>query len=159
MHRPPAVSRRVERSRWHLGAIVVLWVLGASVLAAFAVSQTMRPLHLLLGFVLAGAGLSALSAWWRAPSGLLQWDGQSWHWSGFEDDPVVQLRPVFDCQFLVLVKLRSESGSVVWLWLSAVASHAAWLALRRAVFGAPRQSDSSPSGEPWFSEPLDGGRL
>lgn len=142
MHQPPAVSHLVLRSRWHLRVIATLSALGLVTALGFFLSQSGSWAAVLLVLVSLFTPIPALLAWRKAPTGLLQWDGQYWYWAGFGEAQACQLSPVFDLQSVMLVCVRDEGGAKVWLWLEAVASGGKWMALRRAVFGSQRFQDA-----------------
>lgn len=94
-------------------------------------------LFLLLYLMTAGL---ALRQWYRAPCGLLQWDGRAWHWSAWPA-AAGPLQVRLDGQSWLLVSLRDNAGRTLWLWLERRTDAAAWSALRRAAF-APLRSGS-----------------
>lgn len=157
MHRPPAVSIRVGRSRWHamvLASAVLLAVISLCVLAWNAGPEF--PQWAVWGqsiFVLATA-TCAVVAWLRAPIGILQWDGEHWLWRGSEEASLSNLRLVFDFQRWILVSIQSAGAAPLYLWLEQTHETSAqtWLALRRALVhstlpGVLSQSSSSgPEG-------------
>jgi len=88
-------------------------------------------------FVLLATGF-AMDAWVRAPVGYLRWDGNGWHWSGFECNDPCALRLQMDFQSVLIVSLHPIGGPARWLWLEAVPGSTDWLPLRRAVVGSQR---------------------
>jgi len=92
----------------------------------------------------------ALTGWARSATGTLQWDGQHWLWTGFDDTPVRQTLSILDFQGLVLLKVTSEMGEVAWLWLQGRMNDAHWLAVRRAVVAsqALQVQQAAPLHEP-----------
>ncbi|MDR7306418.1 hypothetical protein [Rhodoferax saidenbachensis] len=135
MYRPPAVSYSVVRSRWHARTLGVLWALGAVLVQAtlWRYDYSMTAM-VAMEFSCLAAGLWAVWAWRTAPQGLLRWDGDCWHWSGYAEMPVRQVTVHFDFQAVVLVSVQGLGRVRVWLWLdSASVTHARWLALRRAL--------------------------
>jgi toxin CptA len=133
MHRPPAVTHSVDRSRWHLRLVLSILVLGALV-CALLFDTLPGPMERLLCLLVPGVAMCiALSDWLRAAKGLLQWDGLQWLWSGFGDRPVRSLTLILDFQRVMLVKVRAEDGGSAWLWLETADMNRHWLALRRAI--------------------------
>lgn len=133
MHRPPAVSLQVVRSRWHLGFILIISMLGVLSLAFWALVQHSNVVRF-LAFALVGIALAmALRAWWSTPTGRLGWDGESWFWSGFGDVALNRLSVVIDLQWVALVRISGEAGQSTWLWLETRRFDARWLAVRRAL--------------------------
>lgn len=137
MHRPPAVSFPVGRSRWHatvlFACVLLAW------LSLFSLARTVGtefPAWALAAQVLLIllTGLGAAMAWRRSPVGTLRWDGEQWLWVASQDHPVAGLRMVFDFQRLVLVSVRRVGQSRLWLWLEpGNGTPHGWLALRRAL--------------------------
>jgi hypothetical protein len=146
MHRPPAVSYSVVRSRRHGVSLFLIWAVGA-LLTQVLFWQNYSPVSLLaLEVVCLLSGIWAVMSWRNAPIGLLQWDGDRWHWSGFGEQLVHRTTVHFDLQGVVVVSLhcRARSGPV-WLWLeSAGRPQTTWFALRRALVA----SYNRPAHEP-----------
>jgi hypothetical protein len=82
--------------------------------------------------------LTALRDWHKSPTGTLQWDGAHWHWRGHADQAPCLLTLHMDWQTVVLVSLRSEDTSTVWLWLESADDALRWKALRRAIVSSRR---------------------
>lgn len=135
MHRPPAASHSVQRSRWHGVGIVSICLIAVGAVAGFwqSAADIFPKCTVLACLVLSGAW--AAKDWVYAEQGLLRWDGQQWLWSGFGDVPVQKLFVVLDFQRLILVKLHADHLGVRWLWLEAPRRNRQWLAMRRAVVG------------------------
>jgi toxin CptA len=154
MHRPPAVSFSVVRSQWHLRLLAIVWLLGLSAAWTFAENQALSGVVAVSLSVLA-AGLIALFGWRNASVGTLRWDGQDWHWSGFDEDALCQLVLQLDFQKLLLVSVTDKTKNrVVRLWLEAVPGDIRWISLRRAVMDSRRSSNAESAA----SRPLaDGG--
>jgi hypothetical protein len=140
MHQPPAASYGVQRSRWHLICIVVIWLVGAAACAEFWQSTADISLKSTVLGLLVFSLAWAVKDWFYTERGLLRWDGQQWFWSGFGDFPVQRLHIVLDFQSLILVELRADSWGVRWLWLEAPGRNRQWLALRRAMVGTVARS-------------------
>jgi hypothetical protein len=140
MHQPPAASYGVQRSRWHLICIVVIWLVGAAACAEFWQSTADISLKSTVLGLLVLSLAWAVKDWFYTERGLLRWDGQQWFWSGFGDFPVQRLHIVLDFQNLILVELRADSWGVRWLWLEAPGQNRQWLALRRAMVGTVARS-------------------
>ncbi|MEY4345621.1 MAG: hypothetical protein RL032_1453 [Pseudomonadota bacterium] len=140
MHQPPAASYGVQRSRWHLICIVVIWLVGAAACAEFWQSTADISLKSTVLGLLVLSLAWAVKDWFYTERGLLRWDGQQWFWSGFGDFPVQRLHIVLDFQSLILVELRADSWGVRWLWLEAPGQNRQWLALRRAMVGTVARS-------------------
>jgi hypothetical protein len=155
MHRPPAVSYSVVRSRWHGRILLALWGLGA-VLAQLALwwYAYSALASAILECACIGAGVCALWAWRAAPTGLLRWDGEHWQWSGLAGEPVRRLTVHFDFQALVLVSVQGPGSERVWLWLErASVSRTQWLALRRALVASRKPPQPALQAVPYEQLP------
>ncbi len=137
MHRPPAFSFPVGRSRWH--ATVLAACMSLALLSLFPLAwaaDTEFPAWAVWGQALLVllAGIGAAVVWRRSPVGRLRWDGEHWLWVVSQDHAVSGLRMVFDFQWLVLVSLQRAGQPLLWLWLEPVhGTPHNWLALRRAL--------------------------
>lgn len=138
MHRAPAVSVSVTKSRWHVVFIAALSILAVLPLAVLLFVQPQAPLRVFaMALVWLGCVIIPLVRWTKSPMGLLRWDSRAWHWSGFGDNSVCRLAVCMDWQRLVLVVLRCDAHPPVWLWLGACQDSMQWNALRRAIMTAP----------------------
>ncbi len=125
---------------WLVAAGVTVWWWRASALADW------RPLLgcaalLIVAWVMA-------TGWRRAPVGLLQWDGQRWHWESLVYRSGTSLEPpavVLDLQFALLLRLDNQAGAGWWLWAERSASPPRWFDLRRAVYAKHRPVTSQDS--------------
>jgi hypothetical protein len=151
MHRPPAVSFQVGRSRWHARVLSAGVLLAAASLCALAWGSAAEFPAWAAGvqaLLVLGTAASAAWAWRRSPVGALRWDGEHWLWGASEDTPPVSgLRMVFDFQRLVLVSVQCTGASPLFLWLEPVRGvppHV-WLALRRALVHSTEQGARAPS--------------
>lgn len=141
MHRAPAVSCLVTRSRWHLRVVIFLWLLGLSMSLALVHGQSSWVLKAFVFAALLGAGLLSWRGWQRSPAGCLRWDGQRWQWSGLKDSGQCHLDVLLDFQSVLLVRLRGDASPPVWLWLEQPEpAGVQWRALRRALVGRQRSS-------------------
>ena len=141
MHRAPAVRFSVTQSRWHLRAIIAVGLLALACAVFFVSAQSaldwrVAALGGLIPLVLA----YALHDWRHAARGILDWDGQQWHWSGFSAAQTCQLSLRMDFQSLALVAIFSEPRKPVYLWLEAAMDPAHWRALRRAIVSSQRMA-------------------
>jgi hypothetical protein len=118
-----------------LRAIIVLYLLGCFASFLFIQSQARVEWWVLTLACLTLAGVSALVAWWNTRSGLLRWDGQCWHWSGFLDASPCGVDVLFDFQKVMLIRISNTCEQHTWLWLDSEAANTQWIALRRAVVG------------------------
>lgn len=143
MHRAPAVSYLVARSRWHRRAVIFLWLLGFAMSLAWVHGQSNWAREVLVFATLFLAGVLSWRGWQQSPTGCLQWDGQHWHWSGLEDPGQCRLNVLLDFQSVLLVCVRGNTNRPVWLWLEqSEPVGAQWRALRRALVARQR----SPGG-------------
>lgn len=135
MHSAPAVSYPVGRSRLQ-GWLVLGLGLGASVTGGYWLQQVDAVgwrQGLFAGVLLGACGAAAL-AWRRSVQGILQWDGQAWHWTGADASIPVRLTVHLDGQFVLLLSVRPDTGRRRWLWPERRVDVVRWNALRRAVF-------------------------
>lgn len=156
MHRPPALSFQVGRSRWHARALLAAMALVFITWCVMALSPRAE-------FPAWGPGLQALLllltaayaawAWRRSPVGTLRWDGERWFWVSSQELPIVDIHIVFDFQRLVLVSLSGINRSSLFLWLEPADGMPllAWHALRRAlvhtaVYGVGPTPSTGPEG-------------
>lgn len=151
MHRPPAVSFQVGRSRWHarlLSAGVLLAVISLCALAWSSAAEFPAWAVWVQALLILLTTASAVWAWHRSPVGTLRWDGEHWLWGTSQEAPPVSgLRIVFDFQRLVLVSLQCTGTYPQLLWLEPVrgAPPHAWLALRRALVHSTVHGAQAPS--------------
>lgn len=146
MHRPPAVSHGVDRSRWHAGLIAALATLCVVSCAVLGTTLSSHATQLAIGSITGVAIALAFSNWKNTSTGRLQWDGQHWRWSGFGEIGVREVRLVLDFQRVLLVRVCGEDGTCVWLWLETRSADRHWLSLRRAIVAGLPQVVAS--GEP-----------
>ncbi len=139
MHRAPAVSFSVGRSRWHLGCVGLLCAASLITALVFVLNASIWDWRCVavLGAALL-APILAVRGWQRSPSGQLRWDGQQWHWSGFATTQACRLSLLVDLQRVVLVRLSGEDHPSVWLWLEAAPGSIHWMPLRRAIVSSLR---------------------
>lgn len=154
MHSAPAVSYPVGRSRfqaWLLG----LTASGGAVTGVFwhHTADLGGWRSWLFAMTLLGACTVAARAWRHAPQGRLRWDGQAWRWTGVNAStcgvPTVHL----DLQFCLVLSLRLDTGTRLWLWPERTREVALWNALRRALFSSgvssqPRDAGADADGIP-----------
>lgn len=138
MHRPPAVTHHVDRSRGCAVLFAALSLMGIAANAWLISSFATVAQGLLCSSVTFAAVGLAFWSWKTSPIGRLQWDGQHWHWSEFLDVPVQRVTLVLDFQRLILVKILNGRGLTRWVWLESRSPDAHWLAVRRAVVASGR---------------------
>lgn len=137
MHHPPAVTVVVSPSRW-AGRLVLAIGLLCSVQTALFFSRNTwggwQSQGMLAGCLLA---LGLLLVFLRRPdTGELQWNGETWQWSGFSANGLCTLQLHLDFQTLMLVSVRQPTNTTAWLWLERSQMPLQWLAVRRAVVHA-----------------------
>jgi hypothetical protein len=152
MHSAPAVGFQTGRSRWHLGAVVLVSVLGFLSWTAFTTTQAQLVSIVVFVCLLFSSGLAIL-AWRNSPQGLLQWDGQHWSWSLAGDPEPCSLRLVLDFQTVLLVGVKTNRHQSEWLWLEPKSDDSKWVSLRRAVIARHKPS----RGKPGLNSPLGDG--
>jgi hypothetical protein len=140
MHRAPAASFTVQRSRWHLRVIFILWGVSGGALLLLCLHQP-DLVALAAAFALwLALGAFAFRAWQKSPMGRLQWDGEVWHW--VSGDTVFECHPawVFDFQRLMLLVVRLTPRGQIYVWLERPSpSDLSWHALRRAIVTSQRK--------------------
>jgi hypothetical protein len=142
MHRAPAVTFLVTRSRWHARIAAFLWILGSVTVVAITRVQPLSGTITAISFLgLLVCGLWTLHGWTVSPTGKLSWDSQGWHWAGFAPDASCRVNLHLDMQWLLLLRLQDETGHTVWLWFEERARGAHWVALRRALVAYARAVD------------------
>lgn len=148
MHRAPAVSFSVGRSRWHLGCVIGLSAVSLGVALVFALNQSLGDWRAaaVLGAALVAPAL-ALRSWQQSPLGQLRWDGEHWHWSGFAATQSCHLSLLVDFQRVLLVRLSCVDQPPVWLWLEAAPGNLHWLPLRRAIVSSLRDGAGDASAD------------
>ena len=126
--------------------MLFLWCAGVLACAAFVQQQTTTWQRIALPACCLLAGFIAWVGWKNAVTGRLQWDGELWYWTHFDNIALRELTILLDLQRFILVKLVSKTGHARWLWLQTQHADAQWLALRRAlVYGcgvSPAQDEN-----------------
>ena len=134
MHRAPAVSFPVMRSRWHMRLLVAALAFSAIASTAFIGSgASSGPRSALVLLAMGGAAVFAGVQWVRTPSGVLHWDGGQWLWESASQSEPCTVQPKLDFQQAVVVRVRCGSGASRYHWIEAGAAPQHWLALRRAL--------------------------
>lgn len=135
MHSAPALTYPVGRSRFHG------WLLGLTGLGAVLVgwlwcyqADSVGWRQGLYAVTTLGVGLAAVQAWRHSPRGNLQWDGQAWNWAAVATPHCGLVTVHLDLQFCLLLCLRTDNGTRIWLWPERSGDTTRWDALRRAVF-------------------------
>jgi hypothetical protein len=134
MHRAPAVTFTLKRSRWQLRLIACLSALAFAALVAFGSGQSGSDHRTaLLALAIVCATLVAYLGWKRSEHGDLRWDGQYWIWSGYGENLVCHLRLLMDFQGVVVVSVHAKDQAPVFLWLEKTNGDSNWSSLRRAI--------------------------
>lgn len=135
MHSAPSVSYPVGRSRFHANGLLAISLTGlATGLLWRQQAQPPAWQQILLVVVWLGSSSAALRSWHGSPRGILQWDGQVWHWDVGASTLTGQLKVQLDFQRCLLARLRADGGQSTWLWLERGRDAILWDALRRAAF-------------------------
>ena len=151
MHSAPAVSYPVGRSRFQ-GSLVGLAGLAGTVTGLFWYRQA-DPVgwrQALFAMTLLAVCSVAVQSWRRSPQGYLGWDGQAWSWTRADGSVCGLVKVHLDLQFCLVLSLRTDSGSRLWIWPERRAELALWHALRCAVFsrgGAGQARDASSNAD------------
>lgn len=143
MHRAPAVSFSVGRSRWHLGCVALFGCLALVVTVVFLNNQAQLDWRSAV-LVVAAIASSALAVqgWRHSPTGQLRWNGQHWYWAGYGADQDGRLSLLLDFQVVMLVAITAEKQRPQWIWLEAGCSDVHWVPLRRAIVSSRSGSES-----------------
>jgi hypothetical protein len=148
MHLPPAAAWTAgAMGRWRR-VVATLGLLGLLVLTGFGNSQGWGASTAWLSLTLVVCTAVSYLGLRRPATGQLRWDGEQWHWFGLAEHAVTQIGCAIDLQRLMLLWIRCDQGTVLWLWLENGTMDAQWLAFRRAVVAsktAPRPSAESDS--------------
>lgn len=119
------------------------WFLGCLVVLFWIYSSQVNGLNLVAGFFLIIlAGCSVFLGLKSARSGVLEWDGQVWHWesTGYQAGVAeYQVVVAADFQHMVLLQLENQANARLWLWTERSALPERWLDLRRAVYSPHRE--------------------
>ena len=80
----------------------------------------------------------AMHALLHLKTGLLRWDGETWHWSEADDPgtevPLAQVGVEIDLQSRMALQIALADGNSSWIWVETRSLPSDWLALRRALF-------------------------
>jgi len=135
MHSAPAVSYPVGRSRFQGWLLVLTGLVGLLVGLIWSRQSDLAGWRQgLYVATLLGTCVMAVQAWRRSPCGSLRWDGQAWSWTERDISVCAVLSVHLDLQFFLLLSLRTDTGSRIWLWPERRTMAVRWNALRRAVF-------------------------
>ncbi len=151
MHNAPAVSYPVGRSHFQ-GWLIGLTGLGGVLLALLwmYVTDVVGWRQWLLAVSVLGSCYLAVAAWWHAPSGSLRWYGQAWSWQVANVSTSGTLTVHLDLQFVLLVSLRPNSATRIWLWPERSAQPGRWNALRQGIFSrAPAHVSTAHLRDEW----------
>lgn len=141
MHSAPAVSYPVGRShfqRWLLVAIVLTEIVSGVLWHEQSFVSGWRQWLFVVSFLI--ISVWAIQAWRATPTGHLRWDGQTWNWASGQVSTGGHLAIHLDLQFVLLLSLRLETGTRLWLWPERRNELQRWKALRRAVFSQRAKS-------------------
>ena len=155
----PAIVYPVSRSRLQAFSLWTMWTGGAIVGLFWGLTAPISSWR--LAVVLAAIVLAAVAAIWglkKTSQGSLRWDRLAWTFlkapsHGENHQPLAGTLAVYlDFQNFLLVRLHSDSGQKLWLWLDRGPDPRAWLALRRAVYSPSpnpelKRLNSTSSGE------------
>ncbi|HSN80900.1 MAG TPA: hypothetical protein VLR44_11025 [Rhodoferax sp.] len=135
MHKPPAVSYPVGRSRFQAGLTLAVVLVGALAQSVWWLISKEHGVGHVLGMLL--WSVTCVWAIWtvlHTPPAQLVWDGQCWLWHSGTSSLAVVPQVIVDGQHHLLVCLRPSTGSALWAWPGRQARPERWLALRRALF-------------------------
>ena len=140
MQGPSAISHAVGRSRGYGCFLLGIWLAALAAVCYAAWTQPLAPSLPWQCLGLLASGTWAWLAWWRSPTGLLQWDGEHWFWTESGATQMCGVHLQWDFQRLAWVRLQPQTQRTVWLCIApargASGAHASWQALRRALVHA-----------------------
>lgn len=140
MHNAPSVTYPVGRFFLLTGLWTALGSLSAVLLVSWTVAiGRFGPAQLFMLLLWSVAAGVAVWCWQRPEQGHLQWDGVAWAWHGAGPVRPGQLSVRLDWQHVLLLAFVSETGRTHWLWLARSTDARRWLAVRRALYGAPQR--------------------
>lgn len=137
MHSAPSVSYPVGRSRFH-GALALLMALlvALTLLTWLLQADELGARHLAVVLLSLACTAVAVWNWFKAPVGVLTWDGLAWIWTDGDKALPVQPEVTLDLQIFMLLRLGTGTlGRGIWVWPERQVAAVHWLPLRRAVFG------------------------
>ena len=151
MHSVPALTYTVGRSRLQIGLLCVkglVSILGGLFWQYRHGSFDWR--QALYASTVLAFGLAAVWTWRRTPEAVLRWDGQTWSLDAASDCVSGTMAVHLDLQSCMVLSLRTENGSRIWLWPERRRDPVLWSALRRAVYSseASRPAKGSGTGAP-----------
>jgi toxin CptA len=146
MHNAPPVTYPVGRSRFQAGVQCALWLLGVATVAVWCGQVDLWGWRQGLAVLaVAVAGAVGLYGWWKTPEASLRWDSQQWFWICAGASCPVVVSAHLDLQHHLLLRLRPESGRVLWCWAERARQPVLWRSLRRAVYSPARPLEASSS--------------
>ena len=130
----PLVRLQFGRDRAHAALILGLGILNLLSLLLLGLEGA-DPVAL-CGLLLVFGLLFCLAtrAWWKTPSGTLEWSGAAWHWSGWTQEEECRVQWLMALPGFSVLRLHSGGGLVHSLIAGpAVHQDPSWVALRRAL--------------------------
>ncbi|MBA3771767.1 MAG: hypothetical protein H0X13_04535 [Ramlibacter sp.] len=143
MHSAPSVSYPVGRSHFAAWLQLGMWLMGVAAVVLWSGQVPGSRWRLAAAALLVLAGWCAAWKWWRAPHGVLHWDGEGWNWLAAGQSDRGMLEVSLDLQHWLLLRWRGESASH-WLWIERAKHLERWPDLRRAVYSRARPQALRP---------------
>lgn len=141
MHAAPPVRVTVGRSVAWAAVVALVWAAAAANVSAWALlrlgATEATAVATALVLSLATAAIAAARSWRSQASGVLHWDGRSWHWCGAACRATVAI----DAGSRMLLTIRTGPGRPVWVVTGSTAHRGDRAGLRAALF-------AHGSGEP-----------
>jgi len=130
----PPVCLQFGRSSSHAGVLLGLGLFNLSLLVMLGLREVDARYLALLALLFCCIFILAARAWWHAPSGTLEWDGNAWRWSMWPQDETCQVQWTVALPGLSVLRLAAGNGCVQWLMTGPVMERQApWAAFRRAL--------------------------
>jgi len=130
----PFVRLRFSRDRAHAALILGLSIFNLLLLLLLGLEGA-DPVAL-CGLILVFGLLFCLAAraWWKTPSGTLEWNGTAWHWSGWPQAQGCRVQWLMALPGFSVLRIDSGGGLVQCLIAGpAVHQDPSWTALCRAL--------------------------
>ena len=151
------------RSHFQASLLLVLWLLGALVVAAWLYQAHYAAWKSALGLLSVAAGAVCVVQARTSPTGHFLFDGYEWRWAAqgaYAEPEVGRLQMLLDLQSRLLLRFERVNGRRSWVWLAQSAQPERWMEVRRALVASARcPATSGPFANSRASEPLTSGEV
>ena len=139
MRNAPTVQYPVGCPRFLMLAGGVLWAAGTVFCGCWLTLEGYPAWRTLMAIsALVATAWLAIHTLRHLKTGLLRWDGETWHWSEADEPgtevPLAQVGVEIDLQSRMALQIALADGNSSWIWVEAQSLPSDWLALRRALF-------------------------